>query len=274
MPDALLPLVVEPAALEAVLGTDGLLVVDVNDPQRYAQGHVPGAVNFTYAALIGAQPPVMGLIAPEEQLGAALSAIGLTPDLHVAAYDGEGNGRASRLLWTLDALGHTRLSLLDGGSGAWTEEGHPVETDPPPPPTPSKYRAHLSNPAVIASKGYILEHLDDPDVIVLDVRSAAEYAGEDVRAARGGHIPGAVNMDWTLAMDRGRNLRFLPPAELAALLAERGVTRDKEVIAHCQTHHRSAHTCWVLKSLGFPRVRGYDGSWSDWGNDPDTPIES
>lgn len=273
MPDALLPLLVEPAALEASFGMDGLLVVDVSDAQRYEQGHVPGAVNLSYAALIGAQPPAMGLIAPEEQLGAALAAIGLTPDLHVVAYDGEGNGRASRLLWTLDALGHTRFSLLDGGFRAWTEEGHPVATDLPT-PTPSKYRAHLSNPAVIASKGYIIDHLDDPDVIVLDVRSAAEYAGEDVRAARGGHIPGAVNMDWTLAMDRGRNLRFLPPAELTALLAERGVTQDKEVITHCQTHHRSAHTCWVLKSLGFPRVRGYDGSWSDWGNDPDTPIES
>jgi len=272
MPDALLPLLVEPDALEAALGADGLLVVDVNEPQRYAQGHVPGAVNLAYAGLIGPRPPAMGMMAGEEQLGAALGAIGLTPDLHVVAYDSEGNGRASRLLWTLDALGHQGLSLLNGGFGAWAGEGHPVETDPVT-PTPSDYAAHVANDAVIASKGYILDHLGDPDMVVLDVRSAAEYAGHDVRAARGGHIPGAVNMDWTMAMDRGRNLRFLPPDQLTALLAERGVTPDREVITHCQTHHRSAHTCWVLKSLGFPRVRGYDGSWSDWGNDPDVPIE-
>ena len=272
MSDALLPLLVEPDALEAVLGTDGLLVVDVNEPQRYAQGHVPGAVNLAYAALIGPQPPAMGMMAGEDQLSAALGAIGLTPEAHVVAYDSEGNGRASRLLWTLDALGHAGLSLLNGGFPAWAKEGHPVETDPVT-PTPTGYKARIANPDVIAGKDYILAHLGDPDVVVFDVRSPAEYAGEDVRAARGGHIPGAVNMDWTLAIDRERNLRFQPPEKLTALLAERGVTPDKEVIAHCQTHHRSAHSCWVLKSLGFPRVRGYDGSWSDWGNDPDTPVE-
>jgi thiosulfate/3-mercaptopyruvate sulfurtransferase len=116
--------------------------------------------------------------------------------------------------------------------------------------------------------------LDDPEVVVLDVRTPAEFAGDDVRAARGGHIPGAVNMDWTLAIDRGRNLRLKPEGDLRRMLEELGVTPDKEVIVHCQTHHRSAHTYMVLKSLGYPRIRGYDGSWSEWGNDQNTPIES
>jgi thiosulfate/3-mercaptopyruvate sulfurtransferase len=143
----------------------------------------------------------------------------------------------------------------------------------PASPKPSDYKVSISEDA-IARKDYILAHLKDPEVLVLDVRSPAEYAGQDVRSARGGHIPGAVNMDWTQAMDRDRSLRFKPEAELRAMLDKLGVTPDKEVITHCQTHHRSAHTYVVLKSLGFTRIKGYDGSWSEWGNDPSLPVES
>ena len=271
MTEPLLPLIVEPDALEAVLGTDGLLVVDLNEAAVYEQGHVPGAVNFPYAAMIGPRPPAMGTIAPAEHLSAALSAIGLTPDLHVVAYDGEGTGKASRLLWTLDVIGHRNFSLLSGGLHSWAGEAHPMEQGANT-PTPSSYVATLGSEG-IADKGHILSHLNDSSMVVLDCRSAAEYDGSDVRAARGGHIPGAVNMDWLMAMDRGRNFRFLPEADLRALLAERGVTDDKEVIVHCQTHHRSAHSYMVLKSLGFTKIRGYDGSWSEWGNDLDLPIE-
>lgn len=267
-----LPLIVEPGQLETVLGSPGLLVVDLNDAAVYAQGHVPGAVNLPYAALIGPRPPAMGLIAGAEQLSRAFSAIGMTADSHVVAYDSEGNGRASRLLWTLDAVGHPRASLLNGGFRAWSGEGHKVETGASS-PTASDYRVTIRGD-VVADKGYILQHLKDPTVLVLDVRSPAEYDGQDVRSARGGHIPGAVNLDWTNALDRARALRIKPAAELRALFEKAGITPDKEVITHCQTHHRSAHTYVVLKSLGFSRIKGYDGSWSEWGNDPSLPVES
>jgi len=267
-----LPFIVEPDALEAALGTPGLLVVDLNDAAAFVQGHVPGAVNLPYPSLIGPQPPAMGRIASAEQLSRAFSSIGMTPDSHVVAYDAEGNGRASRLLWTLDAVGHKRASLLNGGWRAWAGEGHKVESGPVS-PTPSDYKVSIKGD-VIARKDYILGHLKDPKVLVLDVRSPAEYAGQDVRSARGGHIPGAVNMDWTQALDRARGLRLKPAAELRAILDKLGVTPDKEVITHCQTHQRSAHTYVVLKSLGFTRIKGYDGSWSEWGNDPTLPVES
>jgi thiosulfate/3-mercaptopyruvate sulfurtransferase len=266
-----LPFIVEPDALEAVLGTPGLLVVDLNGPELFAKGHIPGAVELPYPMLIGPEPPAVGRIAPAEQLSRAFSAAGMTPESHVVAYDSEGNGRAARLLWTLDAVGHRHASLLNGGFRAWAGEDHPVETGTTN-PAPGDYRVSVYG-AVIACKDYILTHLNDPSVVVLDVRSPAEYAGEDVRAARGGHIPGAVNMDWTQAMDRGRNLRLKPAAELRALLESLGVTPDKEVITHCQTHHRSAHTYVVLKSLGYPKLRGYDGSWAEWGNTPGLPVE-
>ena len=268
-----LPLLIEPDALEAALGGDNLLVVDVSGADVHAQGHVPGAVNLDYAALIGPRPPAMGLIADADQLSEAFSALGMTADSHVVAYDGEGGGRASRLLWTLDAVGHGASSLLNGGLQAWTGDGHATETGVNE-VARSDYRVTLQQAAVIADKGYIRDHLDDPDVVIFDVRSPAEFAGDDVRAVRGGHIPGAVNMDWTMAIDQDRNLRFKSEDALRDMLGALGVTPDKEVITHCQTHHRSAHTYMVLKSLGFSKIRGYDGSWSEWGNDADTPIET
>ena len=266
-----LPLIIEPDALEAALGAPDLLVVDLNEPATFVQGHVPGAVNLPYATLIGPQPPAMGKIAGAEQLSRAFSAVGMTPQSHIVAYDSEGNGRAARLLWTLDVVGHSHGSLLNGGFRAWAGEGHRVESGPAN-PGPSDYKVAIKGAAIV-DKDHILAHLGDPGVVVLDVRSPAEFAGEDLRAARGGHIPGAVNMDWTLAMDRARNLRLKPEAELRAMLDTLGVTPDKEIITHCQTHHRSAHTYVVLKSLGFTKARGYDGSWSEWGNDSALPIE-
>ncbi len=127
---------------------------------------------------------------------------------------------------------------------------------------------------VVADKAYILAHLDDLGVVILDTRSPAEFSGIDIRAARGGHIPGAINMDWILAMDRERNLRLKSEVELRGILENLGITPDKEVITHCQTHHRSSHTYVTLKALGFPRIKGYPGSWSEWGNDLELPIEA
>ena len=140
-----------------------------------------------------------------------MSGIGLTPDHHVVAYDSEGTGKASRFLWTLDVIGHAHFSLLNGGFHSWSAEGHPVETTPNI-PTASPFAATLGDGA-IATKEYILGHLDDPAVVVLDARTVGEYEGSDVRAARGGHIPGAVNLDWMMTLDRGNNFRLKPDDE-------------------------------------------------------------
>ena len=266
------PLILEPDELELNLDDENLLVVDLCDQSTFASNHVPGAVHLEYGRIVRARPPAMGLLPDSAHLSEVLTSIGLTPQTHVVAYDDQGNGKAARLLWTLDVIGHVGFSLLNGGLPAWINEGHPTEHGSNQPPN-GKYNA-TRLPHAIADKSYILSSFDDPDIVVLDVRTPAEYSGLDCRAARGGHIPGAINMDWTLTMDRSRNLRLKPEDELRKMLLDLGITPDKEVIAHCQTHHRSAHTYIVLKSLGYSRIKGYDGSWSEWGNDPEVPIDS
>jgi len=266
------PLVIEPEALEAELGAPDLLVVDLCQAPTYAQAHVPGAVHLEYGAIVASRPPAGGLLPEAEALGRVLGGIGIVPERRVVAYDDEGGGKAARLLWTLDVLGHPRHALLNGGLHAWAGAGLPLEhthASPSPgawSPTPGEQAR--------AGKDYILAHLEDPAVVLVDARSAAEYRGVDRRAQRGGHIPGAVHVDWMEAIDRSRELRLKPAPELRALFEAQGVTPDKEAITYCQTHHRSSHTYVVLRTLGYPRVRGYPGAWSEWGNLPDTPVET
>lgn len=267
----LLPLVVEPAQLAEQLGAQRLLIVDLCKPEIYASQHIPGAVHLDYAQLVTARPPVMGLLPDDARLGEVFSALGLTPDMHVVAYDDEGGAKACRLLWTLDVVGHAHSSLLNGGLRAWLAGRHPVSSAPAR-PTASGYQVTRSGRA-LADKEYILAHLQDAEVKLLDARTPGEYHGTDKRAQRGGHIPGAVNMDWTEALDMQNSGRLKPDAVLRARLDALGVTPDKEIIVYCQTHHRSSHTYIVLKSLGYPRVKGYPGAWSEWGNSPDTPVE-
>lgn len=267
-----LPLLVEPEELAAQLGAPNLLVVDLSKATVYAQYHVPGAVHLEYAQIIHGRPPTPGLLPDDAQLGRAFSSIGMTPATHIVAYDDEGGGKAARLLWTLDVIGHAHASLLNGGLHAWANEGHP-HNHAAVAAAPSSYTVQRTNQG-FADKDYVLSRLARPGVALLDARSAAEYSGAKSFAARGGHIPGAINIEWLEAMDQSRNLRLKPAAELRALYEPRGITPDKEVIAYCQTHHRSAFSYLVLKTLGYPNIKGYAGSWSEWGNDVSTPVET
>jgi thiosulfate/3-mercaptopyruvate sulfurtransferase len=267
-----LPFLLQPDELGQRLNDSELLIVDLCGEEAYLTRHVSGAVSLDYAHIVAARPPVMGLLPDEQRLSRVLSNIGFSPERHVVAYDAEGNGRAARFLWTLEELGYEQFSLLDGGMKAWLAEGYPLRSGREIQPS-SHFHGHYQGDKM-ADKEYILAHLSASNVVILDARSPAEYRGAYIRAQRGGHIPGAVNFEWTQALDQKRNLRFKSREELRLLLEALGVTPGKEIICYCQTHHRSAHTCMVLRYLGYPWVKGYPGSWSEWGNDPTTPIET
>lgn len=265
-----LPLIIEPETLAPLLGQERLLVVDLTKPSTYAQLHVPGAVFLDYRHIVANRKPIMGLLPSAEELEQIFSATGIGDSVHVIAYDDEGGGKASRLLWTLETMGHHHFSLLNGGLHAWANEGHPVEQTPNE-PVPRQFRA-TPNSTPIADAKYILQHLESDDVALLDARTADEFTGAKHYAERGGHIPGAVNMDWMLALDQSRNLRLKDPQTLQAMLTELGITPDRQVVTYCHTHHRSSLSYIMLKALGYERIKGYPGSWSDWGNRQDTPV--
>lgn len=269
--DKPLPLIIEPAALEPLLGEPDLLVIDLCKPEVYAQMHIPGAVHVDYTSIVSTREPIAGLLPSEEQFGRVLSSIGFTDGKHIVAYDDEGGGKAGRLLWTLAAFGLEGHTLLNGGLHAWANEGHPLEQTPTT-VTPTHYRAKYHG-KVVADRDYIAARLSDDKVLLLDARSLPEYHGHDVRAARGGRIPGAKHYEWTRAMDRERNLRVREEEQIRSELEALGATPDKEIICYCQTHHRSAYTWAVLRHLGYSNVKGYEGAWSDWGNAPDLPVE-
>jgi len=265
-----LPLVIEPAELLPRLSAPELILVDLTSSARYAEGHIPGARFVDPRRTQLGQPPAPGLLPPREQLEELFGELGHRRDAVYVVYDDEGGGWAGRFIWLLDAIGHRRYHYLNGGLHAWLAEGLPL-THEVPPRAGGAVQLTLSD-APTASREYLQSRLQASDLVIWDARSPAEYRGEKVLAARAGHIPGAVNFEWTAGMDGARALRIR--TDIAEQLQALGITPDKEIITHCQTHHRSGFTYLVAKALGYPRLKGYAGSWSEWGNLPDTPVEN
>ncbi|SFH21576.1 sulfurtransferase [Modicisalibacter xianhensis] len=269
----LLPLIVEPEQLAEYIDDAQLLIIDVPlKAESYAAGHVPGAVFLDHRRLLHGTGEVPNDVPDEAALSALFSSLGLTRDTHVVAYDDEGGGWAGRLLWTLELIGHTRYSYLNGGIHAWRADGLPLSTEEHV-AQPSDYQAEYLHSQALIEREELLERLGEKTLAVWDARAPEEFRGEKGKNKHLGHIPGAVNMEWTDAMDRDRQLRIRDYAELITELEALGLTPDMEVITHCQSHHRSGFTWLVGKALGFDRMRAYAGSWQEWGNRDDTPVE-
>jgi len=263
----MLPLLIDTASLQSHLDDENLLIIDVCHDHNYQNGHIPGAVHISPADLIAGIPPAVGRLPDKSKLERLFSSIGYCETKQLVVYDDEGGGWAGRLIWTLDVIGHTKSSLLDGGLIAWHGENRPLETEPVSAQATDVQLTIHRQP--IAEMTDILTTLNQKKVIIWDARSKEEFAGTKKFAARGGHIPGAVNLDWQLLMDPENYLCL--KKDLSSLLQQHGLSADKHIITHCQSHHRSGLTYFVGKYLGYS-IQGYHGSWSEWGNDSTTPV--
>lgn len=268
-----LPLLLDPQDLHTLIETDSLpdnvCIVDLSSENNYLSGHIAKAVHLPFQILVQARPPAQGTLPDKEQLVKIFEYLNLTADTHFIVCDDEGGGWAGRFIWTLDMINHPHYSYLDGGMIAWKSEQLPVTTETERVNAAASVDIQL-NPAPRIEKDEILSKLDSGNLTIWDARNPQEYYGERIVAARGGHIPGAINCEWTSLMDRERNFRIREDA--ARYLMQLGFSKSQEIATHCQTHHRSGFTYLVGKILGF-NIRAYDGSWSEWGNLPDTPIE-
>jgi thiosulfate/3-mercaptopyruvate sulfurtransferase len=258
------------------------------DVLLYETGHVPGAQKLDWHADLN-DPVARDFVGPEGFAQLA-SRLGISPDSTVVFYGDRNNWWAAYAYWLFKLYGHEDARVMDGGRAKWLAEGRETSKDAPQ-VQPTQYPAPSgADPAIRAFQDDVLGFIGakrgertaklPANRALVDVRSPGEYSGQVTHmpdypqegVLRGGHIPGAQSIPWAQAANPDQT--FKSPEELKALYEGKGVTPDKEVIAYCRIGERSSHTWFVLHELlGYPRVRNYDGSWTEWGNSVRVPVE-
>ncbi|MBA2568543.1 MAG: sulfurtransferase [Actinobacteria bacterium] len=272
------PVLVTTDWLAEHLNDAALVLAEVDEaPELYDEGHIPGAVRLHWREDL--QDQVERDLIEKAEFEELMGRLGISSATPVVLYGDKNNWFAAYAYWYLKIYGHESVQILDGGRQKWLDEGRELTTDAPTPESVT-YEARERDESIRAYREAVRESIDDEGEALVDVRSPQEYSGELISppgyeqegAQRGGHIPRAASIPWAQAVrDDGT---FKSPDELRELYAAKGVTEDKEVIAYCRIGERSSHTWFVLRELlGYPSVRNYDGSWTEWGNLIDVPID-
>ena len=260
------------------LGDTDVVVAEVDEnPDLYDEGHIPAAVKLHWKDDL--QDPIERDLVDKETFERLLGGRGIGNDTTLVLYGDKNNWFAAYAYWYVKTYGHADVRILNGGRQKWIDEGRELTTDLPS-PTPATYTATDRDEEIRAYRDQVREWLGQDGRALVDVRSPGEYSGdliappgyEQEGAQRGGHIPTAASIPWATAVkDDGT---FKSADELGELYAGKGITPDKEIVAYCRIGERSAHTWFVLRELlGYENVRNYDGSWTEWGNLVDVPIE-
>ena len=245
------------------------LILDLRPPEAYAAGHIPGATHLDLwgVSLIDTDPaPLKAFMWMIEHI---LQVHGVDAGTPVVVYDEQSGVRAARAFWFLEYFGHPSVRLLDGGFAAWMSAGLEATRDAAAPPKSDWTASRQEH--TLATWKEVRCALGRSDVVILDTRSDGEYTGTVARAKRGGAIPGAVHIEWTRNL--GTDGKFKPADELTKMYVDAGVTPDREVLTYCQGGYRAAHSYLALRLLGYPRVRMYVGSWKEWGDRDELPVE-
>ena len=250
--------------LESKLEQSRLLVIDTRSFKEYSEGHVPGSVNLDLFAFHWIDTTKQGVQNFNKQTEMIFSFVGINSEKKVVFYDNVSGMLAARGVWMLEYFSHPDVQMLDGGMKKWKKENRPIQTKPNP-FHPSKFSGKI-NPEIISSYEFILDNKDTLKII--DARSYEEYNGSIVRAAQVGHIPKSVNIDWNLNINSDGT--FKSDDELSKLYQ---IPKDSAIVTYCQGAYRAANTFLALKKLGFKNVRVYLGSWGEWGNKLDLPVE-
>lgn len=247
------------------------------DPLLYAIGHIEGAVQVDWFSTL--QHPLRRDFLTKEQFEEVASKLGITHDTIVVFYGDKSNWFAAYALWLFQYYGHKNVRIMNGGRIKWEQEKRPLVKDVPTYKA-TKYKAKEADKSIRAFRDDVFKQLDAKKPLV-DVRSPKEYAGELTHmpnypqegATRAGHIPTAVSIPWAQAVNEA-DATFKTPEELRAIYEGKDIKSDKDIIAYCRIGERSSLTWFVLKYLlGYPSVKNYDGSWTEWGNLVDAPIE-
>lgn len=254
------------------LKASDVVLVDMSSGQgRFKGRYIPGAVPLPYSALVQKDRRGVSLRVSDERLHQLLGNLGIDAEKHVVIYDDAGGLHAGRLYWELERIGHTRVSVIDGGIVEWLRRGLPSEAIPSK-PQQTTYKANGSGRANEADLSAVKAAMGDGKTILLDVRSLDEYRGIGGRS-RSGHIPGAQWWPWEQVLQMDQGLTAKDEKMILASLEEVGLTKDKPVIAYCRSAHRASRTYVTLRRLGFENVKLYDGSMSEWGKVKDAPIK-
>ena len=264
-------LLITPTDLDRRLGdTKPPTLIDLRPAEVFAQGHLRGAVHLDLFGLSLIDTGPAPLDAFLWMISHLLVTRGVSADRTVVVYDEQSGIRAARAFWFLEFFGHPDPRVLDGGVSAWLRQGLTITTETAFPQKGTWDVGRVSER--LATWSDVATRLGRDDVVILDTRSDGEYYGSNVRAKRGGAIPGAVHIEWTKNLDDDG--KFKAAADLQDVYNDSGIGRDKEVISYCQGGYRAAHSYLALRLLGYPRVRNYIGSWKEWADRDDLPIET